>query len=425
MAAVTGQLERTPVEIAKDEGKAAPGAQAGGKFAGFGAGATEPPSMEQKHSYLTRMIFGRRLIEDALSKSSITVQEQDGDYYYVIDPPLRADVIPWSPGPAKPQPSTDPDLPPAGLMPRLMLWGEAGKMGCPTWDLPAGAPIVGGACPGAASAQTVIAKSDREKRSLLVDGSLPVSPPGLKSNIKVDIKNTICGSCYAYTGQYGQPNVQAKELLNYWWTKSVVSEGNDEVFVDVMVRSLITRSYPKTPYTFNGGPLLPVRIHSSGDFYSAPYLRAWVNVANTLWDLDEGKFRNIRFWAPTRMWVLKEWPEIFKTELRRLKGDNLVVRASAYHFDDPAPGALTGSAKSPWGMKGRAQGSCSVYESSDLRKSEGSDPRYDYSCPIYDSDTVAGEATCGAAKNPDKPGERGCRACWMHPEWRINYQGHF
>lgn len=422
MAAITGHLERTKAQLKEDEGPDAPGTgETRGAFKGFGA-SDSPPSMEQKHANLTRMVFGRRVIEDTLAKTKITLKEDSGKYYFHFDPPLRADVIPWSPAPAKPvrEDWDDPDLPVAGKYPRLSLWGLAGKMGCPTWDLPAGAGAVGGACPGAQSAQTVILKESREKA--LDKGNLRVTVPGEPGKkpgwgeiVPVKIEDTICGSCYAYVGQYSQPNVQAREIATFWWVKSVLDNNRESEFHDVVVRSILTNSYPKTPYEFNGGMLKPVRIHSSGDFFSREYLRAWVNVANEVYKID----KTIRFWAPTRMWVLPNWKRYFEEELSQLEGNNLMVRASAYHFNDAAPGRL---------HPDNAVGSCSIYAADDKRLRGQKDERYDISCPIYDDDFPAGEKTCAAAPAPKgsgREGQRGCRACWMLENARVNYQAHF
>jgi hypothetical protein len=424
MAAVTGHLERTKAQVKEDEGPDAPGTgETAGAFHGFGA-SESPPAMEQKHANLTRMVFGRRVIEDTLSQpgQKIELKEVGGKYHFYLDPPLRADVIPWSPAPAKPMKEEwdDPDLPVAGKYPRLSLWGLAGKMGCPTWDLPAGAGSVGGACPGAQSAQTVILKEDRLKA--LKDNKLraevpgtPGKKPGWGEIVPVRIEDTICGSCYAYVGQYSQPNVQAGEIIRLWWVKSVLDQGRGQEFEDVLVRSILTNSYPVTPYNFNGGPMKPIRIHSSGDFFSKEYLRAWVNVANKVFDIDP----TIRFWAPTRMWVLPNWTRYFEEELDKLKGNNFMVRASAYHFNDPAPGKLHPK---------NAVGSCSIYAVDDARKKGKQDPRYDISCPIYDDKFAKGEKTCAAAPAPKgsgREGERGCRACWMLEDTRVNYQAHF
>jgi len=441
MAAITGHLERTPKQIREDEGPGAPGTEESpsGKFNGFGASSTKP-TMEQKHANLTRMVFGRRVIEETLAKTKITLREDAGKYYFYLDPPLRADVITWSPAPAKPKKDElldDPDLPVAGKYPRLSLWGLAGKMGCPTWDIPAGAAAVGGACPGAQSAQTVILKSEREKyldksgaikdvrayekgdlkgkEGLVRVPGTPGENPGWGEIVPVKIEDTICGSCYAYVGQYSQPNVQGGEIARYWWIRAMLDSGQSDILEDVLVRSILANKYPLTPYEFNGGPLKPVRIHSSGDFFSEKYLRAWVNVANRVWSID----RTVRFWAPTRMWVRPGWNEIFKEELGRLEGNNLMVRASAYHFNDPAPGKLHPK---------NAAGSCSIYEQDDKRKRGQQDERYDISCPIYDGDFPAGEKTCAAAPAPKgsgREGQRGCRACWIMKDARVNYQAHF
>jgi len=101
-------------------------------------------------------------------------------------------------------------------------------------------------------------------------------------------KSPACAKeCYAAAGAYVYPSVirgQRRRLR--------ISRRPD--FVDRMVRE-IHRVKPAV-----------VRVHASGDFYSAAYVRAWVEVARLCPD--------VRFYAYTRSWRL---PAI-AAELRRL-----------------------------------------------------------------------------------------------------------
>lgn len=440
MAAVTGQLERTRQEVKQEEGspEAVASERVASGFSSFSA-ATAPPSMEQKHANLTRMVFGRRVIEEALATTRITLEEEQGKYFFKLDPPMRADVVPWALAPAKKKEGKEDeggDLPVAGKYPRLSLWSLAGKMGCPTWDLPAGAGAVGGACPGAKAAQTVILSNER-RTMLAADGKLKAEVPGEAGEkpgwgeiVPVKIQDTICGSCYAYVGNYANPNTQAGEIIRYWWVKScLTSKEGKKQLEDVLVRSILTSKFPVTPYQFKaeprdgfapsdklGGSLKPVRVHSSGDFFDIEYFEVWINVANRVFRLDP----TIRFWAPTRMWAMPNFTKQMEKRMDRLESDNFLVRASAYHFNDPAPGAI---------HPDNAVGSCSIYKEDDLRVKGGKDDRYDISCPIYDAKTPKNQTTCASAPPPAGSGreeeKHGCRACWLMKDKRINYQAHF
>ena len=100
-----------------------------------------------------------------------------------------------------------------------------------------------------------------------------------------------------------------------------------------------------------------------------------------------------------------------------------MVRASAYNFGDAAPGPLA---------QGNASGSTSLYVqnakvSPELKNrtdakvvglTRGVESRCDFNCGVYGAE----ETSCTASKAPD--GQKGCRACWIHPEYRIQYSAH-
>jgi Gene product 88 len=68
-----------------------------------------------------------------------------------------------------------------------------------------------------------------------------------------------------------------------------------------------------------------MRVHDSGDLFSAAYTRAWIRICSALsW---------VRFWFPTRSW-LAPWLEVIKQPAAL---PNVTVRPSAIHFDDEPP----------------------------------------------------------------------------------------
>jgi len=116
-----------------------------------------------------------------------------------------------------------------------------------------------------------------------------------------------------------------------------------------------------------------------------------------------------------------------------IQHENFSIRPSSYHTGDPAPGfgtetLPTGEAVSAWPWKGdyglTASGTTSIYAFDDATPPENCgrsvDPRYDWGCQTYS--ILDSEKTCRDALAPN--GKRGCRACWLHPELRVNYTTH-
>jgi hypothetical protein len=177
-----------------------------------------------------------------------------------------------------------------------------------------------------------------------------------------------------------------------------------------------------------GEQVRPVRIHSSGDFYSPRYAQAWIDVAN--------RHHDIVFWAPTRTWAAAGWVEHWRKLLPKVKHGNFVVRPSAYHTGDIAPNENN----HPWPGSYPFQitmathpddppshrhkvtpvaGTTSIYAFDDRRAP--ADGRYDWGCRAY---AVLKDAKdCRHAAAPDGS-DSGCRACWLRPDLRINYTTH-
>lgn len=221
-------------------------------------------------------------------------------------------------------------------------------------------------------------------------------------------------NCYALEGNYPSPHVQTGELLRYWWLRGMLNQRRDAEIVSTIVTSMRLIRYP----VFEN--ILPVRIHSAGDFFSQRYADVWIEVANQLWGID----KRIRMWAPTRSWAARGWTDYWKNSLGRLVSaqegtPNLIVRPSAYHFNDPAPGPLHPSnAKGSTSlMQSSIEGRDQIGKDGDFRSS---DPRVDYHCPTYS--IKEGKHTCFNATNP--AGGKHCRVCWSHPNWSVQYTAH-
>lgn len=235
-------------------------------------------------------------------------------------------------------------------------------------------------------------------------------------------------NCYAFEGNYPSPHVQMGEVLRYWWLRSMLEQGRETELVDTIVLSMRLIRYPETPYG-----ILPVRIHSAGDFFSPAYAKVWCAVADELWRMG-GNAARVRMWAPTRTWA--QWGTDFwhdalgkLASVRDGKSPNLLVRASAYNFNDAAPGAFHPT---------NATGSTSLLQSQEAARLERNraegiptssgaafravpgETRYDWACPTYSIEQD--KHTCANATNPE--GGVHCRACWVRPEWRVQYTAH-
>lgn len=432
MAAITGHLERgytTEFERA-DDGT-------------FGV-KSDTRDEAVAHTALTRTHMVRSAAEFFLTSNQIRFRhEWDGKQLVIriVESPFRkADGTPTVPQDSVPWAKGGSDVS------QVKVWSlDNSKMDCPVFDLPAGATRVGGTCPGANEAQSIVkARHGVVPAPPRGGAAMPYTPPELRysgfgdeGQQVVDLPNTICASCYAEGGSFAYADNQIRMIIRHWWVRAMMREARDE-FIDLMSESLLMLPYPlgaKDPV--DGGPIYPVRLHSSGDFFDKVYAQAWLEIADRLYDHPEGN--RIRFWAPTRTWAAG-WGDWWAETLPR-HSPHFVVRPSAYHFNDPAPGALA---------EGAAQGSTSVYatevdkqrarttfwaaQTPSLTLKDGSvvseADLYDWQCPAYavqPSTTKAGKLvdaakSCSHAVNPG--GEHHCRACWTRPDLRINYCAH-
>lgn len=420
MAAVTGGLvEAQASKVEEDEGVLVGGTSPvseGAALAGLGEASLEGlgnlvndyRALNRSHYSLTRTVWVRRalemfganvrfaLVQDGIMKLRITqspFKDKAGR------PIMPGDVVPWS--------RTSP-------FHQVALWGaENSKMNCPVFDLPAGGLSIGGSCPGATLGQSVTNPTGR--------GNV-TTPDG--QTRPVELNKAICQSCYATSGNFQYANIQFTEVLRYWWCRNMLQAGRMDEMVDALVHSITLLRFEKTPFD-----ILPIRLHGSGDFFSPDYAEAWCRVADKLHAMG-GNAAKVRMWAPTRTWVGDNFKRFWAERLPRLASvraggpPNLIVRPSAYHFDDPAPGPLSPS---------NAQGSTSLLKRNDpgAASERAGDARaffaqgearekYDWRCPTYS--VAEGSKSCSNATNPQ--GGTHCRACWVRPELRINYLAH-
>ncbi len=246
----------------------------------------------------------------------------------------------------------------------LFTWTS--KMSCPSFSLPAGPMEGGGTCPAAKAASV-----ERE-------GSYVESSPPLSQMPKGQIY--ICDTCYAGKGRYLMyKSMSLGQMARLKWTQNAVRAGtftrkiteaiaslDDPATEKVLAQKLVSNKY--------------FRIHDSGDFYSPEYYRAWVEVCYNL--------PQVRFWAPSRMWVFEKWREVFSNYP---PPPNLALRPSALFTSAPPPS-----------IQGMAAGSTSI---------DGRMAAPVWNCPAYESE----EGSCAGAS---------CRMCWDGQRKPVNYLTH-
>lgn len=432
MAAIIPHLEvpddASPVERAYD--------MCVGSLNGESLGEDQPACpapqavLADAHAGLLGMVFVREAVFESLNGLQFVVHAgnaQDKDtkkVYLVLDRPI-------GPGPAW-NPATNPEV----QQYKLLSWTS--KMNAPSWSLPAGAPQIGGACPGAVGGQSIVPESALLKAVKHINRGLD-----RPANTPVNLAQAICEHCYATGGQYSTGQVQFAQLLRFLWARQAINfpvqgpHGESTAFVETMVYAIDNADYKLAGGTVQGEgaeatqelPPEPTgrrffRIHDSGDFFEEEYLRQWKMIADRLPD--------ITFWAPSRIWATS-WGTKAVNEINH-DPRNLIIRPSAYEVNELGPpnlgpgwaGATTVIAVSQnLGMSPEREQY--VYEHAHRfpPKMTGPDPRYTWNCQAYATDDA--KHTCRKAVAPPGlggPAGKGCRACWIAPSEIVNYSLH-
>ena len=367
---------------------------------GLGDASVADAALAQSHAALLNMVYLRRACEEVLQGRVIAVTFEHGNVWLNLDRALPQEPA-WNP-------------PTQSGLHRFKLTSWTSKMGTPSFSLPAGPPVIGGACPGATAGMSVVPAS-AQKRQLQVVQEITGRP--------VEIAKAICEHCYAEGGQYSTGQVQYAQLMRFAWTQQAVDDGSFAQVMDWAVKNanfyLGGKGKVKTDdLDENGDPVyVPVRgerdgrkyfrVHDSGDFFSLPYLAAWREVAEANPD--------VIFWAPSRIWAGGEsWIRAVDAINGRPR-NNLIIRPSAYSINEPGLRDLgTGWAAGTtvYGDKHKPQDmSGDVITPNSM---------FDWDCKAYQTDND--KVTCRDAEAPD--GERGCRACWKHPDMVVDYTLH-
>lgn len=433
MAAIIPHLEVqtdvTPVERAYD--------MCTGTLHGATLGEDNPacptPSavLADAHSGLLGMVFVRDAVFESLMTKQFSVQpgnlqgKDTRNIYLVLDRPI-------GPGPAW-NPATNPNV----QQYQLLSWTS--KMNTPSWSIPAGAPQIGGACPGAVAGQSVVPEAALIAGARLVNRGLRRA-----ADAPVNLAAAICEHCYAVGGQYSTGQVQFAQLLRFLWARQAINfdvrapDGSPSTaFIETMVYAIHNADYKLNGGTMKGEgaevtqqlPPEPsgrrfFRLHDSGDFFEARYLQQWKEIANRLPD--------ITFWAPTRIWATS-WGTEAVNDINR-HPNNFIVRPSAYEVNEAGPtdlgpgwaGATTVIAVSQnLGMSPEREQYVYQHAQRFQPKMTGPDPRYDWNCQAYATNDA--KHTCRKAVAPPGiggPNGTGCRACWIAPNEIVNYSLH-
>lgn len=266
------------------------------------------------------------------------------------------------------------------------------KMGCASWNLPAGPGGQGilGSCAAAApimlnELNTAATPEQREKSAEIrrsaaggiwgLIGDLEKKlPPGFTTHvgkyedldawgyISPQDKGTpapqlklICTLCYALKGNYTHLNQQFYMATRWRWADKACKHdrsgqelagnltaeqaGRSSFFAYAMTEAIRRYYAPQNlarRAVYAEDPRF-YRIHDSGDFFNHRYLWAWIQVAENL--------PQIKFWAPTRQWMFNGYLETFNRA-----PVNFLIRPSAMQVDDDAPklpGMAAGSTVTP------------------------------------------------------------------------------
>lgn len=375
------------------------------------------------HSGLAGLVMIRDAAHRALQGRKFELEQQvrpqkgTTDYWIHIDPIIDddEDPVPWS-----------------GLkkLTRVGLLSWTSKMGTPSFSLPAGAPAIGGSCPGASAGQSVtrsmIRKETIRGQERVVLETLGMDPDRLTAEQieQTALDRAVCQHCYATDGNYQYTSLQIAQLIRMFWTQKAIEDGT---FVDVMIDAIDNADWILEGSKARGQVKdLPepdrwresgwrfFRIHDSGDFgwmQDFAYLRAWKEIADAFAPGNPDGLEPISFWAPTRIWAMRSGRQAVNDIIGSDDKGNFLLRPSGYFLDVPAPADLG---------PGWAGGS-TVYSpaAAELVLAGAIEPAFDWDCEAY---AVADGPSCRGALAPD--GEVGCRACWAYADQVINYRAH-
>jgi hypothetical protein len=365
-------------------------------------------ALQASHAELTRLAYSRKIILEQLRHRTFEVVVESRNVVLRLDEAVTGPE--WNRAGA-------------GNIRNIKLLSWTKKMGCPSFSLPAGAPQLGGTCPGAIGGQSVVPQKSllaAQERIYKITGK-PVSLP-----------DATCERCYATGGNYYYGSQLTAQTIRDLWARQAMKDGT---FVDTMSWAIENANYmleggtvEKANYDPERHPGRYFRIHDSGDFFNPEYLETWKHVTE---NFRTGADR-IEFWAPTRVWAT-DWGA---AAIKKHGGDNFIIRPSSYHVNEDAAKVMQGGAA--WSVcwnktvkdrtldfpRASQTGGSGVPS---VKRSHGEGEPFTWDCQAY---AVKDEAhSCRNARGPVQTGagphgDLGCRACWVQPKLSVNYTEH-
>lgn len=213
--------------------------------------------------------------------------------------------------------------------------------------------------------------------------------PGYAYAMRHCKETAICSKCYARKGRGVMPLIKRALKANFRFT-------TQPDFVPLMVRQIMSQALAKSRQREH----LYIRLHWSGDFYSAEYVEQWYRITslvqNMMWDINYESLymQPVHIWVATRAWIdpeieqaLRQWANDFHYDTaERVK---LAVRPSAMQLD-----------KQPVHADGVFAAGAGVTTAEEI-----------------------GEHDCPATINHSSCVEEGCRRCWEGQEI-VMYREH-
>lgn len=286
----------------------------------------------------------------------------------------------------------------------LFTWTT--KMSCASFSVPAGPNRYGGTC--MASQESTVAREgsykrysmDLEKRGADIDYTY-TTKQGRESEKSIS-QQYICDVCYAGKGSYRMYiNSSINQVAHRAWADARIKDGT---FVSSIVKAISFLYTSKAMGRELATRLVSnkyFRIHDSGDFWSKEYYLAWREICQSA--LEAGL--PIKFWAPTRQWVFKDWIQMFRDNP---PPKNLALRPSALFLGSPPPEVPVLKA-----------GGTTSYPDTWIDPPSYASPKKVWPCPAMNA---TGDKSCINAPNPQ--GGLGCRTCWDKPQIPVNYSTH-
>ena len=237
---------------------------------------------------------------------------------------------------------------------QMGLLTNTSKMGCFSWNLPAGPEAHGGTCPGSQLA-FYLDPDGRDKSAsiaIAIARSKSHAAEQLRAEVpsaKEAVERFICNGCYAMKNCYGNPSmVTIMEWRRMWLMGWALPK---RMFIPTMIGIIKQSQVVSRKRMLKAGsdPFALAeathpdyfRIHDAGDMVNEEYFDSWLEICERL--------PGINFWAPTRVWAHGQMAKVLDDRIRRGKiPRNLALRPSGLFFDAPGPeiGGVAGGASS-------------------------------------------------------------------------------